>query len=79
MHIEMGDDERYSTTGIYAVTFQRESGSPFTLQDVMYVTGLKKTLVFISMLEDRGYDVISSKGKAFLCHIATGQVKRIGI
>ena len=45
----------------------------------MYVPCLKKNLVSISMLEDTGYDVILSKGKAFLHHISTGQVKRIGI
>eukprot|EP00253_Pinus_taeda_P020292 PITA_20292 len=57
---------------------QRESGSPLTLRDIMYVPGLKN-LVFVAMLEDRGYDVIFSKGKAFLRHIATGQVKSIGV
>jgi len=31
------------------------------------------------MLEDKGYDVFFSKGKAFLRHIAMGQIKRIGI
>jgi len=41
--------------------------------------GLKKNLVFVSMLEDKGYDVIFSKGKVFLRHIATGQVKWIGV
>jgi hypothetical protein len=45
----------------------------------MYVPGLKKNLVSVAMLEDKGYDVVFSKGKAFLRHIATGQTKRIGI
>jgi len=45
----------------------------------MYVPRLMKNLVSISMLEDGGYDVIFSKGKAFLRHIAMGQVKKIGI
>lgn len=45
----------------------------------MYVLGSKKNLVFVAMLEDIGYDVIFSKGKAFLRHIAMRQVKRIGI
>lgn len=31
------------------------------------------------VLEDRGYDVIFSKGKVFLRHIATRQVKQIGV
>eukprot|EP00253_Pinus_taeda_P009967 PITA_09967 len=38
--------------------------------------GLKKNLVSVAMLEDHGYDVIFSKGKAFICHIAKGQVKK---
>ena len=45
----------------------------------MYVPRLKKNSVSIVMLEDRGYDVIFSKGKAFLRHISMGQVKKIGI
>jgi hypothetical protein len=29
MHIEMGNDGRYSATGFSTITFQRESGKPF--------------------------------------------------
>ena len=43
MHIEMGDDGRYSVNGIGTITFQRDSGKPFQLKDVMHVPGLKKT------------------------------------
>ena len=75
MHIEMGDDGRYNANGIGTVTFQRESVSPLRLKDVMFVPGLKKNLVSVAVLEDRGYDVIFNKGKAFLRHIATGQLK----
>jgi len=50
MHIEMGDDMRYSVTDIGTITFQREFGYPLTLKDVMYVPGLKKNLVLVSML-----------------------------
>jgi hypothetical protein len=45
----------------------------------MHVPGLKKNLVSVAMLEDRGYDVVFSGGKDFLRHKTTGQVKRIGI
>eukprot|EP00253_Pinus_taeda_P015578 PITA_15578 len=58
---------------------KREHGAPLTLTDVKYVPGLKKNLVSISMLEDKGYDVVFCKGKVFLRHIGTGQTKRIGI
>ena len=45
----------------------------------MHVPSLKKNLVSVAMLEDRGYDMIFSKGKAFLHHIALGQVKHIKV
>jgi len=43
------------------------------------VPGLKKNLVSVAMMEDKGYDVVFSKGKVFLRHIGIGQTKRIGI
>ena len=58
MNIEMGDDVRYSATSIGTITFERESGNPFLLKNVMHVPGLKKNLVSVSMLEDKGYDVV---------------------
>ena len=58
MHIEMGDDGQYSWTGIGTITFERESGNPSLLKNVMHVTGIKNNLVSVAMLEDRGYDVI---------------------
>ena len=79
MHIEMGDDGRYSATGIGTITFERESGNPFMLKDFIHVPGLKKNLVSVAMLEDRGYDIVFSNGKAFLWHKTMGQTKRIGI
>ena len=58
--IAMGNDEKYSVSGVGTVIFQREHGSRFTLTDVKYVPGLKRNLVSIAMLEDRGYDVVFS-------------------
>ena len=45
----------------------------------MFVIGLKKKLMSIAVLEDRGYDMIFNKGKTFLRHIATRQVKKIEV
>ena len=59
--------------------FEREHGAPLTLSIVKYVPDLKKNLVFVSMLDDKCYDVVFSKGKVFVRHIITGQTKRIGI
>ena len=66
MHIEMGNDGRYSAIGIGTITFERESSKPFLLKYVMHVLGLKKNLVSVAMLEDKGYEVVFSEGKSFL-------------
>ena len=45
----------------------------------MNLPGLKKNLVSVAMLEDRGYDVVFNEGKTFLRHKTTRQAKNIGI
>ena len=50
-------------TGIGKITFERELENPFMLKEFMRVPGLKKNLVSVAMLEDRGYDVVFSEGK----------------
>eukprot|EP00253_Pinus_taeda_P022719 PITA_22719 len=79
VHIEMGDDGRYSATGIGTISFERESGNPFVLKEVMHVPGLKKNLISVAMLEDKGYDVVFSEGKAFLRSKTTGETRKIGV
>ena len=79
VHIEMGDDGRHSVTGIETISFERDSGKPFILKDVMYVPGLKKNLISVVMLEDKGYHVVFSEGKAFLRSKATSETRRIGV
>ena len=74
MHIKIGDDGWYNTKGIYNITFKRESGSKIHLKDVMYVFGMKKNLISVMVLKHHGYDVVFSKGKAFLRHVAIRQV-----
>eukprot|EP00253_Pinus_taeda_P033973 PITA_33973 len=79
VHIEMGDDGRYSATDIGTISFERESGKPFVLKEVMHVPGLKKNLTSVVMLEDKVYDVAFSKGKAFLRSKTTGETRKIGV
>ena len=71
IHIELGNDGRYSATRIGIVTFKRELVSPLRLKYVMFFLGIEKNLISIAVLEDHGFDVILNKGKAFLEYIAT--------
>lgn len=70
--IKLGDDDQYATRGVSTVNFRREIGNPLHLRDVLYVPGLRQDLVSIATLEDEGYDIIFSKGKAYLQHLAFG-------
>lgn len=79
MKIKLGDEKRYNVIGIGIVTIQRESGSPLTLKDFMFFLGLKKNLIFVTVLEDHGCEVTFIKGKVFLRQIAMGEVKKIRV
>jgi hypothetical protein len=45
----------------------------------MHVPGLKKNLISVAVLEDKGYEIVFNNGKSFLQHKTMGQLKRIGI
>ena len=45
VHIEMSDFGRYSAIDIGTISFERESGKPFRLKEVMHVVGLKKEVM----------------------------------
>jgi hypothetical protein len=62
----LGDNGKYQAQGIGAVKFERESGKPLYLRDVLYVPGLKKNLVSISVLENLGYEVFFRKRRVLL-------------
>ena len=79
VHIEMGDDGRYSATGLGTISFEREFGKPFILKEVLHVPGLMKNLISVAMLEDKGYDVVFSEGKSFLHSKTTGETRKIGV
>jgi len=55
--ILLGDDYAYHPNGMGTIKFERESGKPLYLSNVLYVLGLKKNLVSVSALKDKGYEV----------------------
>jgi hypothetical protein len=78
MEISLGDDTLVRVVGIGIVTFQRDSMPPISFRDVLYVPGLKKNLISISTLQDRGIEV-SFRGTEVLIHpkgscLTSGQV-----
>lgn len=75
--IELGNDGKCTNRGAGTDNFERDSGSSLHLEDVLYVLGLKRNLVSVTTLEDKGYDVIFSRGKAYLKHLTYGCKKQI--
>ena len=75
VHIELGDNGKYTTMGVGVVIFDIDYGNSIHIRDVLYVPGLKKNLVLLATLEDKGYEVILNKGKAYLKHLASRLVK----
>jgi hypothetical protein len=57
LQVELGDNAKYAVKGVGAASFQLESRKPLRMSDVLYVLGLKKNLLSISVMEDRGYAV----------------------
>jgi hypothetical protein len=62
VEVVLGDDREVKVAGCGTVSFQRESLSPMTLIEVLYVSGLKKNLVLVYTIEDKGYEVLFHDG-----------------
>jgi hypothetical protein len=61
-----GDDWEVKVVGSWSVSFQKESFPPMTLKKVLYVSGLKKNLLSISNIEEKGYEVLFYDGQVLL-------------
>jgi len=57
LQVELGDNTKYPVRGVRKTSFQLETGERLHLRNVLYVLGLKKNLLSISTLEDKGYRV----------------------
>jgi hypothetical protein len=58
MDISLGDDRIVTVAGIGTVSFRREDLPPLSFTDVLFVPGMKKNLISVSTLQDRGLEVL---------------------
>jgi len=63
LQIKLGDNAIYPVKGIGTVTFHLNQGQTIHLQEVLYVPNLKKNLVSISVMEDKGFKIAFIDGK----------------
>jgi len=66
LEVVLGDDSVVKEVGSGTISFQRESLPPMLLRYVLYVTSLKKNLISVSTIEDRGYEVLFFNGHVLL-------------
>jgi hypothetical protein len=62
LEVVLGDDQVVKVVGSGTVSFQRESLPPMLLREVLYVPSLKKNLVSVSAIKERGYEVLFHDG-----------------
>jgi hypothetical protein len=76
-HVEIGDENCYKIEGVGSFSFRLESRARLHVDEVLYVLGLKKNLLSIETLEDKGYWVIFKDKKALLwakgSHLSTAE------
>jgi hypothetical protein len=65
-HVEIGDEKCYKIEGLCSISFRLESGARIHVDEVLYVPGLKKNILSVATLEDKGYLVIFKDKKALL-------------
>ena len=51
----LGDDYQYPIKGMGEASYKLDSGMSMKMKDVMYVPGLKKSLLFISSFDKKGF------------------------
>eukprot|EP00253_Pinus_taeda_P034619 PITA_34619 len=66
MKVVLDDDRVVRAVGVGTLTFQRESKPPLKVSNVLYVPGMRKNLIFVSALEDRGYEVLFRGGQVLM-------------
>jgi hypothetical protein len=66
LQVELGDDSRHAVKGVGEASYQLDSGNSISIKDVLFVQGLKKNLLSISALEDKGFRVAFVDGQVLL-------------
>ena len=60
-HITMGNNAKCTPVGRGTIVFQTEAGEQLQATNVLHVPGLGMNLLSVSQLQNKGYDVSSSR------------------
>jgi len=65
-HVELGDDRSYMIDGVGSISFQLDFRAILHIDEVLFVSGIKKNLLSVATLEEKGYWVVFMERKAIL-------------
>jgi hypothetical protein len=63
LHFLLGDDARYNVKGVGSTSLQLDYGTPLHFNDVLFVHGMRRNLLSISVLKNKAYMVSLYDGK----------------
>eukprot|EP00253_Pinus_taeda_P006792 PITA_06792 len=75
----MGNKAKCTPIGRGTIVFQTEGGERLRATNVLHVPGLKMNLLFVSQLQNKGYDVFFIKEKVYVKHPSWKKKAQIGI
>ena len=64
--VELGDGSTFDIKGVGSTKIQLDSGMLINVEEILYVPGLKKNVISVTVLEDKGYSVTFSEGKVLI-------------
>jgi hypothetical protein len=65
-NVKLGDDYQYLIKGVGEASYKLDSGKAMRMKDVLYVPGLKKNLLSISSLDEKGFRVSFVDGEVLM-------------
>jgi hypothetical protein len=64
--VKLSDNYQYPIKGVGETSYKVDSEKPLKIKDVLYVPGLKKNLLSISTLEEKGFRVVFIDGEVLM-------------
>jgi hypothetical protein len=64
--VVLGDNSKHAIKGVGEASLQLDLGKSLSIKDILFVQGLKKNLLSISSLEDKGFRVAFVDGQVLL-------------
>ena len=61
--VELGNGSTYDIKGVGSTALQHDSGTLINIGEILYVHSLKKNVISVTVLEDKGFFVTFSEGK----------------